>query len=160
VSLLASIVFAASAHAQSRTVYLACDDHTDYFWTADDVGYRKAFLKSLDYYLDQADRTADEPPDFQGRFNCDGALWLWEYERHRPHSDFLRLIGRLKDGHLSAPMTAAVSCYGGMPAEAVLRGMYYAGRLERRFGLRFDLAVAMENQTLPYGLASLWAGAG
>jgi alpha-mannosidase len=32
--------------------------------------------------------------------------------------------------------------------------------LERRYDLRFDLATAMENQTLPLGLASLWAGAG
>ncbi len=47
-----------------------------------------------------------------------------------------------------------------MPAEAVLRGMYYAGQLERRFQFRIPLAVAMEDQTRPYGLAGLWAGAG
>ena len=57
-------------------------------------------------------------------------------------------------------MTALVSCYGGMPAEAVLRGMSYAGQLERRHGLRFTMALSMENQTQPLGLASLWAGAG
>ena len=38
--------------------------------------------------------------------------------------------------------------------------MYYPGQLERRYDLRFRLAVAMENQTLPYGLGALWAGAG
>jgi len=64
----------------------------------------------------------------------------------------------VKSGHISAPLTALVSCYGGQPAEAVLRGMYYSGRLERRFDYRFRLAVAMENQTQPLGLASLWAG--
>ena len=149
-----------TAHAQQKRISIAPDDHTDYFWTADDVAYRKAFVRSLDYYLDLIDKTESDPPDFQARYACDGALWLWEYERHRPHSDFLRLIRRMRDGHVSAPMTALVSCYGGMPVEAALRGMYYAGRLERRFGLRFDLAVAMENQTLPYGLASVWAGAG
>lgn len=31
---------------------------------------------------------------------------------------------------------------------------------ERRHGLRFTQAVAMENQSLPLGLASLWAGSG
>jgi alpha-mannosidase len=147
---LALSVLAAPARAQTPTVYIACDDHTDYFWTADDVAYRKAFVRSLDYYLDQVDRTANDPPDFQARFACDGALWLWEYERHRPHSDFLRLITRMKDGHISAPMTAAVSCYGGMPVEAAARHVLRRPA-ERRFGLRFDLAVAMENQTLPYG---------
>ena len=35
-----------------------------------------------------------------------------------------------------------------------------AGRLERRYNLRFPLATAMENQTLLLGLASLWAGSG
>ena len=38
--------------------------------------------------------------------------------------------------------------------------MYYAGRLERRDVVRFPLATAMENQTLPLGLAPLWAGSG
>ncbi len=44
--------------------------------------------------------------------------------------------------------------------EALLRGMLYPGRLERRYNLRFKLAYAMENQTLPYGLGTLWYGAG
>src|SRR5215471_4623486 len=47
-----------------------------------------------------------------------------------------------------------------MPTEAILRDMYYAGRLERRFNLNLKLVIMMENQTLPAGLASLWAGAG
>ncbi|MCI0628958.1 MAG: hypothetical protein L0387_46150 [Acidobacteria bacterium] len=58
------------------------------------------------------------------------------------------------------PLNALVSTYEGTRAEAALRGMYYAGRLERRFGIRFPLAIAMKNQTLPLGLGSLFAGAG
>jgi len=38
--------------------------------------------------------------------------------------------------------------------------MHYAGQLERRFNLRIPVAISMENQTLPYGLSSLWAGSG
>jgi len=38
--------------------------------------------------------------------------------------------------------------------------MYYAGTLERKYDLRFPMAIAMENQTLPFGLISLWAGSG
>ena len=143
-----------------RRFYLAPDDHTDYLWTMDEEGYRKAFVEMLDYYLDQIDSTTTNPPPFQGRWNCDGSFWLWTYERNKTPAEFNRLISRIRDGHISAPLTALVSCYGGQPAEAVLRGMYYAGSLERRFGLRFPLAVAMENQTLPFGLGSLWAGAG
>src|SRR5207344_2846285 len=100
------------------------------------------------------------PTDSRGRFNTDGSLWIWEYERNRSATQFNRLVGHLRDGSLTMPLNPAVLCYGAMPAEAVLRSMYYAGRLERRLGLRFPLAMAMENQTLPGGLASLWAGSG
>lgn len=38
--------------------------------------------------------------------------------------------------------------------------MYYAGQLERKHNVRFRLVGAMENNTIPLGLASLWAGSG
>jgi len=155
-----ALVGRAAAVEPTKRIYLAPDDHTDYLWTMDEEGYRKAFLEMLDYYLNQIDATATNPPPFQGRWNCDGSFWLWTYEKNKTPAEFKRLMDRVRDGHISAPLTALVSCYGAQPAEAVLRGMYYAGSLERRFHLRFPLAVAMENQTLPFGLGSLWAGAG
>jgi alpha-mannosidase len=158
--LAALVVVSASAHAQQKRIYIAPDDHTDYFWSGDDVTYRRAFLRMLDFQLALVDQTRGEPEDYQARYACDGSLWLWEYERNKTPAEFARLMERIRDGHVSAPLNAAVSCYGGIPAEAVLRGMYYSGRLERRFGTRFEIAVSMENQTLPYGLPSLWAGAG
>jgi alpha-mannosidase len=150
----------AAESSPNRRIYLAPDDHTDYFWTLDEEGYRTAFLETLDYYLDQIDATADSPAPYQAKWNCDGSFWLWTYEKNRSPAQFDRLIGRVRDGHISAPLTALVSCYGGQPVEAVLRGMYYAGSLERRFRLRFPMAVALENQTLPFGLGALWAGSG
>jgi alpha-mannosidase len=141
-------------------LYIANDDHTDYMWTADADTYGRVFVEQLDYYLKLTDETLGNPPPYQSRFNADGSLWLWEYERRKTPAEFARLIDHIKSGHLSAPLNAAVACYGAQPTEAVLRGMYYAGRLERRFGLRFTQAVAMENQSFPLGLASLWAGSG
>ena len=146
--------------AEPVRIYLANDDHTDYMWTAGAETYNAVFVDLLDYYLRLTDDTMTNAAPYQSRFNADGSYWLWQYERRKSPADFERLIARLKDGHLSAPMTTLVSCFGGQPLEAVLRGMYYAGRLERRYNLRFPMAVAMENQTLPLGLSSLWAGAG
>ena len=57
------------AGAQQKRVYIAPDDHTDYFWTADEDTYRQVFLETLDYYLDQADSTESNPPEYQGRWN-------------------------------------------------------------------------------------------
>jgi len=155
--LLAGCIF---LRAQPTRIYLANDDHTDYLWTADAETYNAVFVDMLDYYLRLADETKDNPSPYRSRFNTDGSYWLWQYERRKFPAEFERLLARIKDGTISAPMNTLVSCYGGQPLEAVLRGMYYAGRLERRHGLRFSMAVAMENQTLPLGLASLWAGSG
>lgn len=133
----------------AKRVYIAMDDHTDYMWTANEETYRKAFLEMIDFYLDQADATAQLPAHQQSRFNCDGSFWMWVYEKDRPAKDFERFIKRVRSGHMTVPLTGLISCYGGMPAEAVLRSMYYAGAIERRHNVRFPLALAMENQTMP-----------
>lgn len=156
-------LFAAAAAlraAEPTRVYLANDDHTDYMWTADADTYAAVFVDMLDWHLKLADDTAGNPPAFRNRFNTDGALWLATYAQRKTPAEFDRLIARIKDGTISVPLNTLVACYGGQPVEAVLRGMYYAGRIERAHDLRFPLAIAMENQTLPLGLASLFAGSG
>jgi alpha-mannosidase len=146
--------------AGAKRLYIAADDHTDYMWTANEEQYRQAFLDMLDYYLDLADAYAGEPSAHQSRWNCDGSFWLWTYEKNKPAADFQRLIDRIRSGHISVPLNALCVCLGGAPAEAVLRGMYYPGQIERRHALNFTLAYTIENQTQPYGLVSLWVGAG
>ena len=79
----------------AKRFYLAPDDHTDYLWTMDEEGYRKAFLEMLDYYLDQIDATANNPLAFQARWNCDGSFWLWTYERNKSAAEFDRLMARV-----------------------------------------------------------------
>jgi alpha-mannosidase len=149
-----------SIAAQQKRFYIAPDDHTDYYWAADGATYRQSFLTMLDYYLNKMDTTAANPSDTQMRWSCDGSLWMWEYQKNRTAAQFDRFMGRVGDGHMSVPLNALVLVQGGAPAEAVLRGMYYPGLIERRYGVRFPMAISMENQTLPYGLSSLWAGAG
>ncbi len=155
---------AAKAQSDRRTVvkrlYLANDDHTDYMWTGNEVQYDSAFVTMLDYYMNQIDSSKNNPDDFQARWNCDGSYWLRTYQKYRSPARFDRLIGYIKSDHISSPLNSLVSVYGGQPTEAVLRGMYYAGQLERQYDLRFPMAVCMENQTLPFGLSSLWAGSG
>ena len=143
-----------------KRLYLANDDHTDYMWTADEATYDSAFVQMLDYYIRQIDSTKSSPPDFQARFNCDGSYWLRAYQKYRSPAQFNRLIAAIKSGHIGSPLNTLVSTYGAQPTEAVIRGMYYAGQLERAYKLRFRLAEAMENNTMPLGLSSLWAGSG
>ncbi|MBC7939014.1 MAG: hypothetical protein H7Z19_04500, partial [Chitinophagaceae bacterium] len=146
--------------AFAKRYYLANDDHTDFMWSADADTYRRVFVDQLDFHLKLIEQTQDAPLPYRSRYNTDGNYWLWTYERVKTAAEFDRLMARVKDGSITSPLNTLVSTYGGQPLEAVLRGMYYAGRLERRYGLRFKVASATENQTLPRGLASLFAGAG
>ncbi len=150
----------AAAQPGPARLYIANDDHTDYLWSGDESAYRGAFIRMLDYYMARAEATADRGWKNQAKFNTDGSYWFWEYERNRSRADFERLMDHFRAGTIIAPMTPLVLTYGAQGVESVLRGLYYAGRLERRFGVRFVLAQPMENQTMPLGVASLWAGAG
>lgn len=154
-----AIHFKLSAQIQKQ-LYIANDDHTDYMWSGNETQYREAFLNMLDYYITQADSTKTQRSAYQSRFNCDGTYWLWEYEKNKPAAKFLQLIDKIKSGHITVPYNALVSCYGANTTEGILRGMYYAGYLIRKYHIKLELAVAMENQTLPLGLGSLWAGSG
>lgn len=149
-----------SVLAGPSRIYIANDDHTDYMWSGNEAQYRAAFLNMLDYYMAQAETTAWRPSDQRSRFNTDGTLWVWVYETSRSAADYRRLIGHVRAGNLTVPLNLCVQLYGAMPAEAVIRSFSYAGRLERRENLRFPLVVPMENQTLPGGVASLFAGSG
>lgn len=158
--IILAIFTSSVASAQQKRIYIAPDDHTDYMWTADEATYQNSFLAMTDYYLNRMDATAGNASPYQARFNPDGSFWMWTYERNRTAAQFQRFINRLQDGHLSVPLNPLVLVNGGTPAEAVLRGMYYPGLIERRYNVRFPIAIAMENQTQPYGLTSLWAGSG
>ena len=114
----------------------------------------------LDYYINQAEITSSDAPEFQSRWNCDGSLGLRVYRQNRSSSQFSDLISQIRSGHITAPLNPLVLLFGCQNTELVIRGMMYAGSLQREFNLDFPMAVSMENQGLPYGIASLWAGAG
>jgi alpha-mannosidase len=156
------IFFYFHSSGQTRRLYIANDDHTDYMWTADEATYQKVFITTIDKYLKQIDSTITKglPDEHQSRYNLDGNFWIWNYEKFKTSDEVNNLINRIIDGHISVPLNPLVILYGGTPAEATLRGMFYAGRLERRFNLKINLAVSMENTVLPLGLSSLWAGCG
>jgi alpha-mannosidase len=143
-----------------KRIYIANDDHDDYMWEADQSTYEQVWVEMLDYYLDLADKTNANPPATQSRFVADGSLWLRAYQIHKSRLDFERLVRRIQDGHITIPRGLTTLTYGGMPAEAVLRSLYYSGQIERQYGVSFPLVMANENQTQPYGLGMLWAGAG
>ena len=64
---------------QQTHLYIANDDHTAYFWTADDDSYREAFVRQQDYYIGLMETQNDtHPPASQHRYNCTNTLWVYE----------------------------------------------------------------------------------
>ena len=102
----------ARPQADPKRIYIAPDDHTDYFWSGNEATYKNAFLEMIDFFLDLADSTAGNRVEHQSRWNCDGSFWVWTYERNKSPQDFERLIARIRDGHISMPLTALASCAG------------------------------------------------
>ena len=147
------------SHAQSR-LYLANDNHTDYMWSADEATYDTAFVNMIDAWMANNNATSSNPPDYQTKFNCDGTYWAWAYEKKKTPAQFQLFMDQVKNEKIVLPMNPLIITYGCVPAEAAIRGMYYAGELQRKYGIPFDMAMTMENQVLPLGLPSLWKGCG
>ncbi|MEP6948663.1 MAG: T9SS type A sorting domain-containing protein [Ginsengibacter sp.] len=145
--------------AQSR-LYLSNDNHTDYMWSADEAIYDTAFINMIDAWMANNNATNANAPDYQTKFNCDGTYWAWAYEKHKTAAQFQSFIDQVKNERIVIPMNPLIITYGCVPAEATIRGMYYAGELKKKYGIPFDMAMSMENQVLPLGLPSLWKGSG
>jgi alpha-mannosidase len=146
--------------AGAHDVYIMNDNHTDYGWNATTDVYDEAMAAEIDYYLNQIEQFANEPPETQARFSADCWWYLYNYEKKRSPVLFDRLIEAIRSGHITVPLNPFVLLYGAMSTEAAIRAGYYPGRMERKYGIRFRLAANIENQTSPWGLASLWAGSG
>ncbi|MBV6403914.1 MAG: glycoside hydrolase [Flavobacteriales bacterium] len=146
--------------AQVNRIYLAPDDHTDYLWSGTVADYEQWIPQMIDHYLDLNDSTAGYPAPYRNKWNCDGWYWVEIYKRNRPAAQFDRLIAQLQSGRITVPLNGLVCTHGGNTTEGVIRSGYYAGRLQRQYGIDIPVAISMENQTQPLGLASLWNGMG
>ncbi|HVM96126.1 MAG TPA: hypothetical protein VMT89_07040, partial [Candidatus Acidoferrales bacterium] len=146
--------------AAVQHVYMMNDNHTDYGWNDTVSNYESAMLSELDYYIGRVGATGGSPSAEQAHYNCDGWYWLWLYRNNRSAAQYQTLIADIQSGHITAPLNPMVTLYGALPTEAAIRAGYYPGRLQRQYGLPFLLAQDMENETVPWGISSIWSGSG
>ena len=154
------IITISNSVAQVKRIYIAPDDHSDYMWATDEAGYKKAYLDMLDYYISLNESTASDSAPYQNKWNCDGSFWVYIYRQNRTAQEFQKLIDQIKQGKITVPLNILNGLHGVEPLETNIRDMYYAGSLEKEFGLNFELAFSMEDQVMPLGMSSIWAGAG
>jgi alpha-mannosidase len=145
---------------KKKHLYYANDTHTDVMWNGDEESYEKLVLEHTDFYFKLNKGFGNRPYPEQNKWNFDCAYWLWVLERRTSPEYFQSVIDQYKKGWFSVPYNFLLPTYGATPAEAVLRGMYYAGYVERKYGIKIEMAVCQENATIPLGVASLWRGTG
>jgi alpha-mannosidase len=143
-----------------KHLYLGNDTHTDLMWNATEDEWYKYNLDMAKFYLNLGESTKGNTPEARSKWNYDVAWTLDMMEKRTPKEFFNRVIDQIKLGQASVPFNYTLPVYGASTLESVLRSFYYAGHLERTYGLDIDLAICQENATIPLGLASLWAGSG
>lgn len=163
-ALVAALAFALAAStvtpSHAKDLYLLNDNHTDYGWNATVDEIEDAMATELDYYLDQADQTANLAPELRAKYAADSWWYLYNYQRKRTPAQFNRLIGAAQAGEITFPLNPLVELYGAMSTEAAIRAGFWPGRMQRLYGLTFERAQAMENATMSWGMASIWRGSG
>jgi alpha-mannosidase len=145
---------------EKKRLYLGNDTHTDWMYNGDYDKWKQYIFDMTDFYLGLGESTIKEKPEARSKWNYDSSIWLYMLEKYKSPEYFNRVLAQLKNNQASVPYNFILPTYGATPAEAVIRGMYYSGYLERKYGLNIDIAVAQENATIPLGLSSLWAGSG
>jgi len=146
-----------AGRAAAHKVYLVNENHTDYGWNATTDAYDASMLSELDYYLGRIAATVSNPPAAQARFVADNWYYLYLYEKNRTPQQFQSLIDAMQSGHITVPLNPLVTLYGALPTEAAIRAGYYPGRIERGYGVHFVHGEEMENTTIPWGMAGIWA---
>ena len=141
-------------------LYFANDTHTDVMWNNEEADYQKMIVEMTNWYLNLNQGTRNAAYELRNKWNFDCSYWLWVLEHKKDSAYFARVIQQIKDSLMSVPYNFVLPTFGATPAEAVIRGMYYSGYLERKYGIPIKLAVAQENATIPLGVASLWQGSG
>ncbi|NLE45275.1 MAG: hypothetical protein GX620_11185 [Chloroflexi bacterium] len=139
--------------ARRWRIYIAQDKHLDYGWIhpVERVAERMNVL--TDFYLDRIGSLGL-------RWNFDVAIWVEEFLDARPSWQAERLIEALRSGQFEVGGFWLVPFPGLMGTEEILQNLYYARRLEETWSIPVRTASLQEAPSLPWGLATILAGAG
>ena len=161
----AVLLVAAGAVAGGReeaavwTIYVTNDNCPDYTWGFTEEQTRQAFADVVRGHLDEMKRTDGEAPENRDRYNMAVTQEALCFVEHYPDRKD-ELIRRIKEGRAYVSPYLCNSLWAFQSVESAIRTFYPARRLEREWGIRFDVAEHIEEPSLPWGHATLLAGCG
>ena len=135
------------------------DTCADYTWGFDEKATRRNMAELVRAHLDAMTRTDGEPEESRGRYTMAVTNEALAFVEHYPERKG-ELVRRLREGRITLSPFLNNTLWGGQGEEAFLRSLYPARRLERAWAVPIDVAHHTELPSLPWGAASLLAGAG
>jgi len=141
------------------TIHVVNDTCADYTWGFDEKATRRNMAEVVRAHLDAMSRTDGDPEESRGRYTMAVTNEALAFLEHHPGRKD-ELVRRLREGRITLSPFLNNTLWGGQSEEAFLRSLYPARRLERAWGVSIDVAHHTELPSLPWGAASLLAGAG
>ena len=141
------------------TIHVVHDTCADYTWGFDEKATRRNMAELVRAHLDAMSRTDGGPEESRGRYTMAVTNEALAFLEHYPGRKD-ELVRRLREGRITLSPFLNNTLWGGQSEEAFLRSLYPARRLERAWGVPIDVAHHTELPSLPWGAASLLAGAG
>jgi hypothetical protein len=140
-------------------LYITNDNCPDYTWGLTEEQTRQAFADIVRAHLDEMDRTDSLESANRDRYNMAVTQEALCFVERYPERQ-AELIRRIKEGHIFVSPFLCNSLWGFHSTECALRVLYPARRLEREWGITISVAEHIEEPSLPWGMASILAGAG
>jgi alpha-mannosidase len=143
----------------TRTIHVVNDTCPDYTWGSDEKQTRRNMADLVRAHLDAMSATDTEPEWNRDRYTMAVTNEALAFIEHNPERRD-ELVRRLREGRLMLSPFLNNTLWGSQSEEAFLRSLYPARRLEREWGVPIDVAHHTELPSLPWGAATLLAGAG
>ena len=145
--------------ASEWTIYITNDNCPDYTWGYTEEQTRQSFADIVRSHLGEMNLTDSEKPENQDRYNMavtqEAICFVEKYPERKDE-----LVKRIREGRIYVSPYLCNSLWGFQSVESAIRTFYPARRLEKEWGISFDVAEHIEEPSLPWGVASILAGCG
>ena len=134
-ALLLISTFSQAQNIEKKRLYLGNDTHVDLMYNGTEEQWSKNIVEMADFYLNLGESTQKETVDRRSKWNYDVSYWLYVLEKKKPAAYFQRIIDQIKNQQASVPYNFTLPIYGASTSESILRGFYYSGYLQRKYGI-------------------------
>jgi len=140
-------------------ILIANDTCPDVTWGFTEAQVRESFAELIRAHLDEMNRTDAGPPENRDHYNLmafvEAEAFFEKYPGRR--EEFIR---RAREGRICLTPFLCNTLWGWQSIEAALRSFYPAHRFAHEHGIPLEVANHTELPSLPWGMATILAGAG